>query len=177
MTRLIPTAAAAAIAILIGGCGSSSAVNTAESALEHRSDDAMLQFTNCMRAHGVQMSDPVHRPGHSGLSIDLPEQAPATKSAYAICGHFLQPIIQMKMANQPAIPASYRLPLIHYAECMRTRGIPMLDPDRYGSLNLGNVPGIANGPGRYTPQFGLADRFCRHFLPPSVARGDNGTGP
>jgi hypothetical protein len=107
----------------------------------------------------------------------MPEQGPVTNAAYSVCGHILQPIIQMKMANQPAIPASNRLGLIHYAECMRTRGVPMLDPDRYGSLNLGNVPGIANGPGRYTPQFRFADQFCRHFLPASAARGDNGTGP
>jgi hypothetical protein len=175
MTRLIPILAVAAI--LATGCGGSTAANTEASALAHAGDMNFINFTRCMRAHGVAMSDPFHRPGHSGLSIELPTQSPATKSAYGACQHFIQPVIAMKMAHAPHLAPASRLALVHYAECMRTRGIPMLDPDQFGNLNLGNVAGIANGPGRYTPQFHLADRLCRHLLPVSVAGRDSGTGP
>lgn len=135
----------------------------------------MTEFATCMRAHGTAMGDPVPRPGHAGLSIQLPPQAPATAAAYKTCGHYLQPIIEEKRAHAPAITAAVRLSLIHYAGCMRTYGVPMLDPTGQGSLNLGNVPGMGEGFGRYTPQFHSADRSCRHLLAAGVH--DDGSGP
>jgi hypothetical protein len=51
----------------------------------------------------------------------------------------------------------------------------MLDPTRFGDLNLGHVPGITSDFGRYSPQFRAADAACRHFLPAGVR--DDGTGP
>jgi hypothetical protein len=128
-----------------------------------------------MRAHGVDMSDPVHLPGHSGLSINLPTPSPATNAAYASCRHLIQPLIDAKTAHARALPASTRLALIHYAECMREHGIAMLDPGPLGSLNLGPVPGMSNAPGRYSPQFRFADQVCRRLLPPTIH--DDGTGP
>jgi hypothetical protein len=174
MTRLTKLAGASAAVILIAGCGSGS--NTGRSSrAANASDQGMLQFARCMRAHGIAMADPFHRPGHAGLSIDLPEQGPATTSAYATCGHFLLPTIEAKQAGARAITASMRLGLIRYAQCMRTHGIPMLDPTAQGSLSLGNVPGLGNGSGRYSPQFHSADRDCRRLLPAGVH--DDGTGP
>jgi hypothetical protein len=58
---------------------------------------------------------------------------------------------------------------------MRAHDIPMLDPDRFGDLNLGNPPGISSDFGRYSPQFRSADTACRHLLPAGVR--DDGTGP
>jgi hypothetical protein len=58
---------------------------------------------------------------------------------------------------------------------MRSHAIAMLDPGPMGELSLGNVPGINNGIGRYSPQFHLADQACRHLLPASIH--DDGTGP
>src|SRR5689334_12825072 len=49
---------------------------------EAQSDQDMLAFTRCMRDHGVQMSDPVHRPGHAGLSLELPERNAASAAGY-----------------------------------------------------------------------------------------------
>ena len=136
----------------------------------------MVAFARCMRAHGIDMPDPFHRTGHEGLSIELPEQGPATAGAYRLCGHFLEPAIELKQrAAMERITPSVRLGLIHYAECMRSHAVPMLDPDQFGGLSLGNVPGISNGFGRYSPQFRVADRDCRSLLPPSIH--DDGTGP
>ncbi len=135
----------------------------------------MIDFTRCMRAHGIAMADPIHRAGHAGLSIDLPERGPATAAAYRTCEHYLQPLIQAKEAGAPRITAEMRLGLTRYAQCMRTHDIPMLDPNPQGALSLGNVPGINNGFGRYSPQFRSADNDCRRLLPASIP--DNGTGP
>jgi hypothetical protein len=136
----------------------------------------MIQFAHCMRAHGVNMADPYHRPGHTGLSISLPEQRPANELAYKSCSQYLKPVIAVKeQAAQQRITPAIRLGLIRYAECMRSHVVPMLDPNALGQLNLGNVPGISNGFGRYTPQFHAADHDCRRLLPAGVP--DNGTGP
>jgi hypothetical protein len=141
-------------------------------------DQAMLDFTRCMRAHGVAMPDPAHIPGHTGLSIQFPSATPgpATRAASTACTHLIHPLIQAKQASAAAAMSPARLAaLTRYAECMRAHDIPMLDPTSFGALNLGNVPGISSDFGRYSPQFRAADTACRHLLPAGVR--DNGTGP
>ena len=140
-----------------------------------QSDKDMVDFARCMRGHGVQMPDPVHRAGHSGLSIELPSQTAANRPAFTTCLHFLQPIIAMKNAGAAAQAAPELPALTDYARCMRAHDINMLDPTPEGELNLGRVPGITSDFGRYSPQFRAADTACRHFLPAGVH--DNGTGP
>ena len=142
---------------------------------QQQSDQDMISFTRCMRGHGVQMSDPFHRPGHAGLSINLPTRDSATSSAYAACTHFIAAIIQAKSAGTAARSASYLTALTRYAQCMRSHDINMLDPTTQGELNLGSVPGITSDFGRYSPQFRGADAACRHLLPAGVR--DDGSGP
>src|SRR5579863_5902023 len=139
-------------------------------------DQGMVDFARCMRAHGVQMSDPVHLPGHTGLSFsDLPPPNTATQSAYGACDHFIQGLVEAKSAAAMAQAAPHLQALTNYAQCMRNHDIDMLDPNPQGSLNLGNVPGITSDYGRYSPQFRAADSACRHLLPAGVH--DDGSGP
>jgi hypothetical protein len=140
-----------------------------------QSDQDFVNFAHCMRAHGVAMSDPFHRPGHNGLSIDMPTQDAATRPAYAKCIHFIQAIINLKQAAAAAQAASNLAALTRYAQCMRSHDISMLDPTPQGALSLGTVPGMTSDFGRYSPQFRAADAACRHFLPAGIS--DNGTGP
>jgi hypothetical protein len=166
---------AAACVVFVAGCGGGpNAERSPAAAALAQSDRAMLQFARCMRAHGIDMRDPFHRAGHSGLSIELPDGAPQT-TAYTTCVHYIAQIIATKEAGARAATTTVRVSLVRYAQCMRTHGIPMLDPTPDGSLALGNVPGMSSGLGRDTPQFRSADASCRHFLPPTVH--DNGTGP
>jgi hypothetical protein len=127
-----------------------------------------------MRTHGVQMSDPFHRPGHQGLSIELPPHDSATNAAYSVCNHLIAPIAQAKGAAASLSPATIQA-FTSYARCMRSHDISMLDPGPQGELELGNVPGITSDFGRYSPQFRTADATCRHLLPAGVH--DDGTGP
>lgn len=140
-----------------------------------QSDQDMISFTRCLRSHGVDAPDPFHRPGHSGLSIEIPSAGPSTTTALAACRHFLAPIIRMKQEGARQELASWLPALTRYARCMRAQDIPMLDPDAQGALNLGSVPGISSDFGRYSPQFHAADAACRHLLPAAVH--DDGTGP
>ena len=180
----------AGVAVLAAGCSSAAsgpgsapvaslsghaAASSAQALTAAQSDQDMISFARCMRGHGVQMSDPVHRPGHAGFSIDLPTRDSATSAAYAACTHFIQAIIQNKAAGAAAQAAPHLSQLTRYAQCMRGHDINMLDPTPQGELNLGNVPGITSDYGRYSPQFRAADTACRHFLPAGVR--DDGTGP
>jgi hypothetical protein len=161
------------VASLSGSAGGGAAA--AQPLSQQQGDQAMLNFTRCMRSHGVQVSDPMHRPGHVGLSLDLPSRDPANAAGYAACIHFIQAIIQAKQAGAAAKAAPHLAALTSYAQCMRSHDINMLDPTPQGSLNLGHVPGITSDYGRYSPQFRAADAACRHFLPAWVR--DDGTGP
>lgn len=141
-----------------------------------QSDQSFVSFARCMRAHSVPTADPSHRPGHQGLSIDLPVHDSATNAAWSVCNHFIAHIEQAKgagAAEQVSAPALEAF--TNYAQCMRVRDIPMLDPTPQGQLNLGNVPGITSDFGRYSPQFRAGDSACRHLLPAGVR--DDGTGP
>jgi hypothetical protein len=182
-----------AAAVLAGGCSSAASSGPGSAAVaslsgqaaaarssgqpltQQQSDRDFISFTRCMRSHGVQMSDPVHRPGHAGLSIDLPTRDSSTSTAYAACTHFIQAIIQIKMAGAATQAAPHLAALTRYAQCMRGHDIGMLDPTPQGELNLGPVPGVTSDFGRYSPQFRAADAACRHFLPAGIQ--DNGTGP
>jgi len=183
------TATLLAAALLAAACSSSAAGPQVASLGGHhggaagprrltsaQSDRDMLNYARCMRAHGVNMADPVHIPGHAGLSLVTSATPPPSRAATAACAHFLQPIIQAKDAGAAAAMSPARLAaLTSYARCMRARDIPMLDPTSFGALNLGRVPGISSDFGRYSPQFRAADTACRHLLPPGVH--DDGTGP
>lgn len=121
-----------------GGSGSHTATRPVSSA---QGDRSFLAFTRCMREHGVHMSDPYHRAGHSGLTLDLPSKTPPTIRAYSQCNHLIASDIAMKEAGMaarqsqlsPQQATARHLELLHYARCMRARGIPMLDPDANGN--------------------------------------------
>src|SRR5689334_23921964 len=141
-------------------------------------DRDMVNFARCVRAHGVAMPDPVHEPGHTGLTLQFPSATPGPnmRAANAACQHFIGPIIQAKQAGAAAAMSPARLArLTDYARCMRVHDIPMLDPTSFGALNLGHPPRVSSDFGRYSPQFRAADTVCRHLLPAGVR--DNGTGP
>jgi hypothetical protein len=142
-------------------------------------DQAVVNYTHCLRSHGVEVPDPVQQPGHTGLTFHVPAPGPSTNSALAACNHFIAVLTQNKAAGAERELAAWLPALTRYAECMRSHDIAMLDPSpvpsRAGLVTLGSVPGINNDFGRYSPQFRAADAACRHFLPSGVR--DNGTGP
>lgn len=139
-------------------------------------DASLIAYTRCLRRHGIDEPDPYQRAGYVGLSIAVPPQSPAFTRADAECGHVLSHLIQQKEGHQLNTARTMNLDaLTNYARCMRSHDIAMLDPNAYGALDLGNVPGITNDFGRYTPQFAAADSACGHLLP--AGTHDDGTGP
>ena len=154
------------------GHGSSSSASASGEATESQVDQGEINFAHCLRSHGVNEPDPKHVPGQSGLVVQVPSSTPATSAALAACTYLLPPASAASQQQRAAdLPG-----LTRYAQCMRNHDIALLDPDpRTGAVDLGNVPGIANGFTRHTPQFRSADEACRHLLPADVH--DDGTGP
>ena len=130
----------------------------------------LVKFAGCMRSHGIDVPDPKRG------SFQIPAGTdPSTAAALRACQQWL-PRLDTGTAGRPNGNLTAELPgLIAYARCMRRHDIAMLDPNSFGALNLGQVPGITNDFGRYSPQFRAADAACRHLLPAGVH--DDGTGP
>src|SRR6516165_9021985 len=52
--------------------GSGGTVTSTTLSLSHADED-LVNFARCLRAHGVDEPDPQHVPGHSGLSVEIPQ--------------------------------------------------------------------------------------------------------
>jgi hypothetical protein len=130
----------------------------------------LVQFAECMRSHGIDVPDP------RGNSFQIPVATdPASTAAMRACQQWL-PSLDTSSGTGPNGNLAAEMPhLIAYARCMRSHDIAMLDPNSFGALNLGQVPGINNDFGRYSPQFSAADAACRNLLPAGMH--DDGTGP
>ncbi len=185
--RLAFVAAAAAAAVAGAACssapstsqvaslgGTTTTTSASGATSTARTDAGMIGFARCLRHHGVAEPDPAHRPGHAGLTVAIPPSTRANEPALNACTHLLGGLIAAKQAHQAALAPNVQA-LTNYAQCMRNHDIDMLDPNAWGALNLGNVPGITADFGRYSPQFRAADHACRHLLPRGVH--DDGTGP
>jgi hypothetical protein len=161
----------------LGGHGQGTATPSTLSTqqMATQGDTDFLNFARCLRSHGVAEPDPQHRPGHTGLSVDVPSPNAHNRAALAACNHFIAKVVATKEAGASRELATWLPALTRYAACMRSHDIGMLDPGPQGQLDLGTVPGITSDFGRYSPQFRSADRACRHLLPAGVQ--DDGTGP
>jgi hypothetical protein len=107
--------------------------------------------------------------------MQVPSRTASNGAAFDACVHFMEISDGGNGSGGPAISAAQLAARTSYARCMRSHDIAMLDPDPYGDLGLGKVPGINNGFGRYSPQFRAADSACRHLLP--AGTHDHGSGP
>ena len=131
----------------------------------------LVQFAQCMRSHGTDVPDPT-----PGKPFQLPVATdPSMAAAMRACQKWLPSLNAGAAGGQNGKLAAELPGLIAYARCMRGHDIAMLDPNSFGALNLGPVPGITNDFGRYSPQFRAADAVCRRVLPAGVH--DDGTGP
>lgn len=114
--------AAIAMAALLAGCGSGS--RTAGTATEPTAGGAQqdaLNFSRCMRAHGVSHFPD---PSSSGSGVNFQDvpgidpSSPAFNAAQTACKHLLP--VKRPPSGPPSADA--RAQLIALARCMRTRG-------------------------------------------------------
>src|SRR5215471_3633965 len=100
-TRTVAAGILTTILITLAACGGSGHNSTTSPDPQSvDGDQALLDWTNCMRAHGVQVADPVHHPGHAGLSINIPNVGPNVSEARQACDPLLADIDSQKKAGQ-----------------------------------------------------------------------------
>ena len=163
-------AAALALGLWLGlaGCGghaADSGIASASSGKPHSSAGAsptpsqdrseqVLAFARCMRAHGVNMPDPVTDNGRLAISIPRGTNPATLEAAQKACRQYLP-----NGGVPPSMSPQQLAQLRKYAECMRQHGVDMPDPDPAGGgLRLKNV-------NPDSPAFKAAEQACRALNP------------
>lgn len=170
-----------AVALVVSACsngGDSQHVASIETAPENvsqetdsdpatDSESAMLALTQCLRDQGIDVDDPtVDADGNmqlppieiEGVAGTDPNQAPdiaAFEELMAPCEEHLDGIVTTAGSGPPAELGDS---LLAYAQCMRSHGIDMPDPDLSsggGMIDLGATDG---------EEFEAADKECRPLL-------------
>lgn len=135
-------------------------------------EDAMLEFTECMREHGVEMPDP-QQGGGGGFAItnevNGPGDAEAFEAAQEACGEILDDAFGERPQLSPEEEAEMRDNMLAFAECMREHGIDMPDPE-FGtegggfSVRVEASSGADRGPRPDDEEFQEAQEACQGEL-------------
>jgi hypothetical protein len=152
LTALAAMLAAAAVALTACGGGGSPPTTTGSSTF-----DKALNFTKCMRSHGVpDYPDPfIITPG----SPSPKEPHSVVRAALRACRHLMPASGPGSLT--PAQNQQMRQRALRFVQCLRAHGLPDIpDPGANGSISLPN--GMDN-----SPRFTAAQRSCRSLqLPP-----------
>lgn len=140
--------------IACGGGGGSGSGGSASS------EEAGLEFAECMRAHGIEIEDP-----QPGQNIAIPDDDPATKKALAACNGKLAGAGQELSAEEDE---EFREGWLAFSECMRDEGIDLADPRFPGSGKV--LLGIA-GIDTTSPAFEAAAEACKDEVPDQTGGG------
>lgn len=119
-------------------------------------EEAGLEFTECLRAHGVEVEDP--KPGQKNIEVGG-DNDPTTQKALAACdGKLGADGQELSSAEQE----DFREGALALAQCLRDEGIDMGDPEFLGpgKFHL-DIAGIDTD----SPAFKAAQEACADKLP------------
>jgi hypothetical protein len=167
-----------AVAMLLAtGCSVANPFAPSNAAAKTSAEQLALEWTQCMRQHGVNVSDPT---GNGAIRIQssappgsASSNAPTTGTATTGGGPAGDPTFQAAFnackqyqprGRQGSGPPSQQQldALAKFAQCMRDHGIPMQDPQAQsnGAISIGG--GGAVDPN--SDQFKQAQQACQHFM-------------
>jgi hypothetical protein len=138
--------------VACGGGGSGSGGGESASGEE----EAALEFTECLRAHGVEVEDP--KPGQKNIEVGDGND-PTTKRALAACNGKLGTAGQELSSGEQE---DFKEGALALAQCFREQGIDMGDPEFLGpgKFHL-DIEGIDTS----SPAFEAAREACDDKLP------------
>lgn len=127
--------------------GSSSSSSSSSGASKQDFRDALLDFSKCMREHGVDMPDPTFQDdGNGGGAIGVvagdPSKADPDSATFKAAQTACQPIMDAAEKNftppSPEEQAKMRDQALKFAQCMRDKGFDMPDPtfDDNGGMKI-----------------------------------------
>ena len=179
----------AGIASLEGQGGGTTTTAAATGATVNR-EQALLEFAQCMRDHGVDMEDPttdengnfqMMRPSGGGEGGEFdPADREAMQAAREACSQYLEGIAQG--FDRPDMTEMQDL-MLEYTACMRDNGVDMPDPDFSDTGEPGGQgPGARLGfdPGDFDPSdpiFQAANEACQEIFGTDGMPGFMGGGP
>lgn len=119
-------------------------------------EEAALEFTECLRAHGVKVEDP--KPGQKNIEVGDGDD-PTTKQALAACDDKLGSAGQELSSDEGE---EFREGALALAQCFREQGIDMGDPEFLGpgKFHL-DIAGLDTE----SPAFEAAREACDDKLP------------
>jgi hypothetical protein len=119
-------------------------------------EEAGLEFTECLRAHGVEVDDP--KPGQKNIEVGDGND-PTTKQALAACNGKLGSAGQELSSGEAE---DFREGALALAQCFREEGIDMGDPEFLGpgKFHL-DIAGLDTE----SPAFEAAREACDDKLP------------
>jgi hypothetical protein len=148
--------------------------------------DAMLEYAECMRDHGIDMPDPEFQ-GDGGVTQMMPEGeagGPGPSEEFEAADEACQPIIEDAMPEaeelSPEEQAERQDQMVAMAECMRDKGYDMPDPqvDSNGRVRIERrgSPSSDTGPQEDQEQFQEDMEACSEEagLPDSPVGGGGG---
>jgi hypothetical protein len=176
----------AALALLLAACGggeSSEGIASLEEAAAEGStttalaastdpEQAMLDFTQCMRDHGVDMPDPQMGPGGGAFGFTItgePGEGPddaemqLMQEANDACVYLLEGMVQeFEMPDMSEMQDD----MLAFSQCMRDHGIDYPDPEFTddGAIVLGAGPGEDGGIDFGAPGFQEAMEACQEIF-------------
>jgi hypothetical protein len=174
----VPLAAlgVSAAVLMLAACGSST--STAGKTSTASAADNALNFSKCMREHGVKnFPNPETSGGRVALRVKAGpggvEATPQTmEAAQSACKRF-QPAEQTNVSPQEKIARQEAV--LKFAKCMRTHGINVHASAVGGGVQIQVHPGSGGGgPSPESPGFQAAQKGCQGLLPGPRGGGAGG---
>jgi hypothetical protein len=131
-------------------------------------EQALLDYAECMRDHGIDMPDPKISSDEGGgilieqeAGADMDPESDGFQQANEAC----QPILDDAMGEievDPEQQAEMREQLLEFAQCMRDHGIDMEDPvfDENGRVQIKTNGPVGGGDPRDDEDFQAAQEAC-----------------
>jgi hypothetical protein len=170
---LILTLTTAALGGGLAACGGSSTPSNATAS--GAQFQARLNLAKCFRSHGINVPDPTTGGGARGGTFRILQQYPQAQvqAATQACRQYLtQAFPQLNLS--PAQRAQIQQQLVQFAQCMRSHGVNVPDPQP-GANGFFGFRGQFRSIDRNSPAFQSANKACQS-LRPRFGRGGPGGG-
>jgi hypothetical protein len=166
-------------AIALAGCGSGGSPGSTTGGTSGAQFQARLNLAKCFRAHGINVPDPSTGggPAEGGGAFRILRQysqAQVTAARQACQQYFAQAFPQLNLTPQQR--AQFQQQLVKFAQCMRSHGIDMPDPQFNGNGGFGFRRAFGSVD-RNSPAFQAAAQACRSLRPRFGRGGPGGVGP
>ena len=162
------TGTLAGLAMTAAACGG--AASAGDTSTDKNPEDARLEFTQCLREHGVEVDDPE---GGGNFKIGIgparggavdEEGDPASDEFQAAMEACEERLPKMGEELTPEERAELEDAMLEFAKCMREHGVDLPDPGDGGGGIVKIAPGSgADGPD--DPEFQEAEKACEDKLP------------